>query len=142
MNDAEYESEKARVQRYIDKWFPLLHLYEWRRIRMEWFRDKNKAEWQSPDAEMEVSTLWQYAEAYLKIDLTETITESDDEIEFTILHEFCHILVAEMRVGLETRPAEEHVVTQLARAYLNTWNSARESQHEVPGVSSDPDPSG
>lgn len=70
--------------------------------------------------------LWQYGTATIDVNLTAFEDLTPVEIERTVVHELCHILVNEMREG--ELHHEERVVTGLTKAFL--WATAA-AQREV-----------
>lgn len=123
MTDAEYESQKARVKVLWDKWTNMLGLRTWQKISIEYFRDEalprrdDESERTPSSAVADVRTHWQYRTAHVRICLPAAMGEDDDNLEYIVVHELCHILVNELREQEDWLNHEEHVVTQLAMAF-------------------------
>lgn len=87
MTDKEYKEQKARVKKYIDKWFKVMGL-GWFRVDMEWAREH--------DGETGARTLssWQYRNATITWFLPQLAKYEDEVVESTVVHEFCHVLLS------------------------------------------------
>lgn len=129
MTDAEYEATKARIQAALDKWVDTLGL-KWWMITYNWSRDS------LPDAPSKegwigvakVQVQWPYMTAQISFGVCDFQDDSDETIEFHVLHELMHIFLAEMKTpGKDASNHEERVATQLARAFQWTWEAARQS---------------
>jgi hypothetical protein len=124
VTDAEYEAQKARVRAAIARWDQPLGL-RWWKMRYEYAREHD-----NPGCD-EVSrrvarcwTSWQYLEATIRFYLPALVDLDDAEVEQTVVHEMCHVLLNEMR---ELRhdaenwlQHEERTATVLAKAFLWT----------------------
>jgi hypothetical protein len=87
VGDKEYREQKARVQKYIDKWFKTLGL-GWFLVDMEWSREHDG------EVAARTSSSWQYKDATITWFLPHLVNQSDDTVERTVVHEFCHILLS------------------------------------------------
>lgn len=67
---------------------------------------------------------WQYMDHELTFHLGRVRTMTAEEIEITVVHELCHILVNEMREPDEDLKHEERVTTQLQKAFMWVRNNA------------------
>ena len=140
MNDAEYEKEKARVEAICDKWHDLLGMGYWE-ISYIWERDSYDADggntppsrW-ARTTHAETATAWEYRRASIAFYLRNTVGESDAEIEKTVLHEFAHVLVNEMRDDTpRSRKHEERVVSGLSDVFRWIWEAASPSGVDASG---------
>ena len=123
MNDKEYRAEKARLRKLADRWVDTLGLGQWE-INLEYSRGKLEGENQSFDytgtetSPAQTHAHWQYMNAMLVFDLTETADYDDEDLERIFVHELSHVLINEMREkGIRH---EERVATLLANAFIET----------------------
>lgn len=90
MTDKEYEKQKKRVQRYINKWFDAMGL-GWFRVEMVWSRERAE---DAPTTDARTYTHWQYRDSSITWFLP-AIADCDNEyLEGIVVHEFSHILLA------------------------------------------------
>ena len=119
MTDAEFEEQKARVECYIEKWRGPLGLWAWT-IHWDWHRGPyaDGASDIVADREASCESDWRYLVATIRFDLS-VIKRFDDElVESTVIHEFMHMILNEMRGDTEDDHAhEERVATTLAQAF-------------------------
>lgn len=131
MTDKEYTLQKSRIQGLVEKWMAPLGL-KWWNINIRYFREPlpissgdAAAGWQC-NAKAEAK--WEYLSATVSFNLPAIEGADDEELERIVVHEFCHVLVHEMRewapeevsrdrsdVGIKH---EERVVTALTSAFL------------------------
>jgi hypothetical protein len=133
MTDKEFKAEQARLQKIIHKWVQPLGLLYWQRIKIAYERERGpEDDYTACEVAACASCAWYYKEAALTFFCSETITLDEDAAESVVVHELCHVLVNEMRewspaAGMsedEVRKAvrhEEHVVTNLAQAFIWVW---------------------
>lgn len=124
--DAEYERIKDICDPLIDKWRAAMGLNTWR-ININYRRvPMDGQEPSDTTALADILVRWEYLEARLRIN-TFGIWEramSADDIEETIVHELCHIHVAELRSLVDDDKFshhilhEERVVSSLTNAML------------------------
>lgn len=119
MNDAEYETQKARVKALVDRWIKPLGLGWW---TIHIFYEREPLTRHSDlapgwTALFETTALWQYATATITAYLPDLADESDDDLDELFLHELGHILVCELRQDEDRRAHEERVATMLAKAF-------------------------
>ena len=117
MNDAEYEEQIKRVQRYLYKWQWLVEDEWW--LKYVYDRERAKGDGDDENTGARVTTSWEYREALIRLFLPSTAEMEDEELERIIVHEFAHIIVCEMRLkgAKEDDPAgfhNEHVCSTLA----------------------------
>ena len=62
--------------------------------------------------------IWQYMTATVEINMKEFCLLTEEEQERVLIHELCHVLVAEMREEDQDRKHEERVVTTLTDAFI------------------------
>ena len=129
MKDAEFKAEKRRIKRYVDRWHDWLGL-RWWVVHYDYY--DVEARFQSIEDNEIASTAiaqtivqWEYLTASIAFNLVATKAyEDEDDIEYYVVHEMCHILVAEMRADRSGSPThenvahEERVVSQLARTMI------------------------
>lgn len=97
MTDKEYELEKKRVKKFLDKWYSCLGL-NWYHIEYEWDRNRNPDE-SSEVMKTEVS--WTYREATIYIRLPACANQSDERLEHIIVHEFSHVLTGGFMANMD-----------------------------------------
>lgn len=117
MTDKEFNMQKKRVQKYIDRWFKTLGL-GWFKVDMNWSRERDERE---PKTAGYVNTLWQYRSASITWFLPAVADCDDDSLEGVVVHEFTHILVAPlMAVSKEEDLSLQHeyATESLARAFI------------------------
>lgn len=132
MNDQKFETQKARVERYFHPWSKQMGLL-YGNIHLSWRRT-----WKDPIQEnggagasmvlFDCYTDWRYSRTTLVAYLP-AIEEIDDaELEYSVVHELCHVLLKELQpsCGCDTdhRDHEEHAASALARAYVWIRDSA------------------
>lgn len=107
MTDEEYEREKARVQRLIDKWPKMLGL-GWYEITYCWEREKCSDDEARSSIVMATNTQWEYRWATINIYLP-SLPESEKALERDFVHELCHILMAPEQRQLKTKKHGQYV---------------------------------
>lgn len=134
MTDQQFESCKGRVQTLLDEWVfgtpgqvpRIPALRDWV-IVVRYARES----FSTPDGDeagAQVVSSWFYKTAEIDINCSNLHDRGDLELETTILHELCHLLVNEMREWggkysertEEWSHHEERVVTDLSMAFLQT----------------------
>lgn len=123
MRKRERKRQIARIRAVQEKWIGPLGLKWWHRIEFlyrddrERFSSKSEAtETQRPiESAMIVCVDWTRQWAEIEVNLPLVATLNDTELEHTILHELCHVMVSPMKDG--TDDLEELVVTRLAMAF-------------------------
>lgn len=139
MNDAEYDKQKARIQRLINYWVKLLGLGWWR-IDFAYKREGLKLDDNIDDTGTEFTAAkthahWQYLDALTEWNMPWVAGADDENLEKTVVHELVHLFINEMRewAGDGAPPGglkhairhEERVVTQLTNALLRLRDHAR-----------------
>lgn len=127
LTDKEYAAQKKRVKKYLDKWIASIGLGWWK-INIEWETVRSEEDDRGSCA-AEARTTWEYREATIVFYLEVVAGESDEELEYIVLHELMHVFVNEMRewqcataeTVYEAVRHEERVCTDLAKAFL--WAS-------------------
>lgn len=118
MNDKEYAKQKARVQKYIDKWFKAMGL-GWFHIDFIWSRDRRE---ENPDTAAYVTTSWEYRKSTITFYLPNISDNDEDYLEGIVVHEFVHILVAPMmRVDKSEDLALQHEYATECVARAMRW---------------------
>src|SRR3990167_4335584 len=120
MNDAEFETQKARILAIIEKWHTPLGL-QWWTVTHEYVRSFDEM----PDGAHTISlaiarVFWPYMEANIYWNLYNATDCDDAHLERAFIHECLHILVREMRddAGSEKIDHEERVCATLAQVIL------------------------
>lgn len=131
MTDAEFEQQKARVGVIADKWLDELGL-NWWSTRFQWHRESPVAE-HNEGVRFCIACRchadWQYLEATIQVYLPELEDLTDERIERIMVHEFCHMLVNELRdVSDDWLKHEERVCTTLATAFLWVRDAGKEGK--------------
>jgi hypothetical protein len=120
MKAKQFKAQKRRVKTLIDKWLRPLGLLWWRTEIA--YHDKAAKSKCLPDHELLFSTdaQWQYRQAWIDAYLPRVAEQSDEDLEYQVVHELCHILVAELQTcpDADKQAHTEHVVTALAHAFL------------------------
>lgn len=113
MNDTDALTQERRIREYIDKWGNIFYIDLWD-IKYEFYReyfiDDDKA------AAM-AHTTWCYREAVIRFSLPHFADMDDSHCENAVLHEFMHVIVAEMEPSNSKsyeKLHSERVVTTLA----------------------------
>lgn len=128
MNDAEYEKERSRVLGCFEKWRKPIGLDFWT-IHYTWDRSSSPDSVANADGyrlrvAMRTYADWRYLEATIIVFLPDTETLDDEELEYTCVHEFMHLFLAELDIPNEDKSHEERVATMLAKAFQ--WVGANE----------------
>jgi hypothetical protein len=120
-----FETHRDRCRALFDAWMTRLGL-KWYAVEVRYY-DKRKAyraaTGASPNGAMIVTTDWKYMRATVSVCVPAVRGLDDDELERAVVHELCHVLVAEMRGVDEPRTAEqmaheERVVSMLTKAFM------------------------
>lgn len=91
MTDQEYRAAKARIKRYLDKWFKAAG-FSWWRVNITYHREvKDDAEY---SAVADTTTHWEYRQAYINFYVPQFEGKTDEEVERVVVHELSHILIA------------------------------------------------
>lgn len=122
IDDAAYELHKTRFLTLFAEWRSRLRLDGWT-INFEWSRGPYEIDGRlQSEAMASVKVRWEYCRATITVDLSEVAEADDAYLEQCVVHEMCHIAVAEMREWQDASNAlmhEERTVTQLAWAFLD-----------------------
>lgn len=131
MNDAEFEKQKARVQRYIDKWMPAG--FGWWRIDFMWERSSASG-FEGCTENANIIEHWQYRAATITFNLGATKDLTDERLEETVIHELSHLLLGSIRDYSTDaqRQMTEFAVTSVARALLWTHQFVKEPRETQP----------
>jgi len=124
-----HEEQKSRIRACFDQWRTPLSLDEWE-ITLEY----TEGEFIKDDGKVSGAALavtfvdWQYRRASIHWNTRLAPNESDDELEYAVVHEAMHVLLNGQRAMREAGEAtdvylcyerlfEEHTATTLARAF-------------------------
>lgn len=119
MTDEQFEKEKQRLRRFVDRWYSVLGLESFHTI-FEYHRGL------IPDYLSSTGTCsvnWEYHQAWVDFSCEKSSRLDDRDAELVVVHELCHILVNQMRDYTDEHgnthiKHEESVVTQLSKAFL------------------------
>lgn len=89
MTDKEYRIQKARIQKYLDKYEGPLG-FAWWKIGHSYHRDTSD---DNHAAMAFAHTDWEYRQAHIRWILPNFMKIDEDEAEETVLHELCHVLL-------------------------------------------------
>lgn len=139
MNDAEFETEKARIVALERRWIEPLGLAAWK-LNTEFVRGDFTSDGQpAPNTLATASTQSKYMLATISWNMPVVADHSDRELERIFLHEMMHVLVNEMRPARQDNEVnhalseedawhEERVCTMLGNAFLWTREANRRYQ--------------
>ena len=116
------------IQAYLEKWTYSMGL-RWWKVDAYYLTGKDaKKEFGELDNNHHIVARsfadWRYLEASIYFNMPEMRKLSNEQIENTVIHELCHVLVNEMREGALHH--EERVVTCLSRAFKWTHENSSE----------------
>ncbi len=129
MNDKEYERQKTRIQKYIDKWIPMLGL-KWWTLKIVYDRenppydDCNNQDFRYSTGVV-TSVNYPYRNACIKFFLTELKTWDSIELEKAVIHKCVHVLTNEIRDVDKDINHEERAVTDLTNAFYWTYKRCK-----------------
>jgi len=122
LNDAEFDIQKARISKYLDKWLDRLP-GTWT-VSIRYYRGliPNVDGFGVNDgAVMQVSVGWKYLRATIHVNLEEVADHSDDLLNLMSAHEVAHILVSELRGDpSDWLDHEEHACSVIANMLVET----------------------
>lgn len=103
------------LDKLLTFWIPVMGLDRWS-FKVNYKTQPEDA--QGIDAYARIRPSWEYRNATIDIFMMNLVDVSDEMLEYTILHELCHAMVAPI-AGKETRiEDEEAVVTDLGKAFF------------------------
>lgn len=123
-----HEEQRNRIRAAFDRWRNVLGLDEWE-VTLEY----SDGEFIKDDGEPSRSALavtfvsWEYRRASIHWNTAKVEHESDDELDYAMVHEAMHVLLNGLRAFREIgdtegkgyeRLFEEHTATTLGRAFL------------------------
>lgn len=116
MTDKEYKAEKARINKYWDKWFRAIGL-SWWTVDKIFERELNK---DSPSQAATSSSNWQYRTACITFVVPVCAEQDDEKLENVVVHEMTHILAAPIQDFRDDQAREitEYTVTTIAQALM------------------------
>lgn len=126
MNDAEYETQKQRVERLIERWVKPIGLGWWC-INWVWHREERRSDDLTgiEVCAMDCHANWKYLEARINVYLPAVEQFDDDRLEYFVVHELMHVFLQEMQAPMQTQAEadtmaahEERVATTLAHALI------------------------
>lgn len=130
MDDAEYEGLKGRVLALCEYWQKRLGL-KWWDIDQTFVRDASEFSTDgapTPETAANCFAEWRYLRARVSFNMHKIYTHElpDEKLEEVVVHEFCHVLVNEMRGADFDIAHEERVCTTLSKAFIWTRDMARD----------------
>lgn len=135
MTDKDFNREIDRVERLLKIWMLPLGL-RWWRIKCKFHRSgdamNTRRDQEGYCTVARTTVQWQYLTADIDWDLSMLVGKDEKEVEYTVVHELCHVLVRELRCDggpaehrTEIMNHEERVVTTLAKAFMWVRDFAR-----------------
>lgn len=131
MDDAAAEVQKARVNKYLEKWRPAG--FGWWRVDLEWDRGSHDdCDTQRRLASCKIN--WEYRAATISFVLPALVSLNEEELEETVVHELAHLLIASIQdySDSNTRQLTEYAVTCVTRALLWTNQHVPTSSNTFP----------
>lgn len=132
MTMKDYEETTERIKAIVQRWKQPLGLGWFRRFDVEY---DNQYKEGSRDSVAECYAKWEYEEVVVTFFLPACVGKTDEELEYTIVHEIMHGVINEMREAEYgsgdgdkkcKRQHEERVCTELAQRFLWTRDFARD----------------
>jgi hypothetical protein len=123
MTDAEVAELEGRIQALRDKWVEPLGLGNWR-ITLHCYRDSGEYQEvlaaSGPYVGGTCEAQWQYQRAEIHFNLFRLAPLSEREMEECVVHELCHLLLAEVQMCMDEEHDHhvEHATTALAQAFI------------------------
>lgn len=121
MNDKEYNIQKKRVQKLINKWRRPIGMGWWR-IEFAFTRERNADEY---NCVAMTESRWQYRYAAITFYLPAVADNDDDFLENIVVHEFSHVLISSMAQAIPEEHQMEHEYATECVAQAILW--AREA---------------
>lgn len=128
MTDSEYKAAIKRIRPILLKWQKPCGLGMWRRVDFTYHRDAaslaggSRVELDEHARDIAGCAVvdWEYREATIHLNVDKLSDHTDEEIDYIVRHEICHVLVNEMRewqkhsANYSAIKHEERVVSDLA----------------------------
>lgn len=89
MTDKEYKLQKARVNKLLNKWYPMMGVNSWR-ITYQWSQSPCQ---DAPTTVGETNSLWQYKKATITWFLPAMVDIDDDHLQDCVIHELLHLVI-------------------------------------------------
>jgi hypothetical protein len=126
VTDAEFEVQKERIEKLIDKWVTPLGL-RWWHIDFVYCMGLPNSDEKEAFTVFEVTSRWYYMESEIRVNMLRLPGIKDDNLEDAFVHELSHILVNETRAdGKDWLKHEERVCTALAKAFIWTRSAGQD----------------
>ena len=113
MTDKEYNTQIKRLKKVLVKWSKLLGLD---RTDIVAHFERERDDEDKFMAAIVTDSSWQYRRAVIHYFMPIIAACDDEELEVIVIHEYMHVIVAQMR-GSDRDEDEEYVVTTLANAF-------------------------
>lgn len=121
MNDADFERERERVARAVERWGDFYLPSGWQ-VTHRFFdgplpHPRKPGRFLGPDVAADCTALWSYRQATIRWNLETLQDEPDDRHDAIVQHELCHVLLAGITgVGRRLlRDREEEITTLVQR---------------------------
>lgn len=101
MTDKEYEETKKRLEKYLEKWHPLMQM-GWYGLKYQY--ERGYCEDDSSTCAVTTSS-WIYRRHHITWFMQKISELSDEEIEDIVVHEFAHVVLAPVT---QDQPEEWH----------------------------------
>lgn len=120
MTDAEYEELKAWMEERVDLWHK--RLFEGgEHTVIEWDREHSP---ETHGCAGRCKSDWRYHDNLITFYLPicwNVYKDAPEQLEEIIVHELCHIVAAPLSDHESKHDEEEHMVTQMARAFIRVY---------------------
>lgn len=133
MTDTEYEAEKARVERYCEKWRAAVGLGWWT-VTYAWLRepDLTNIRKDAYRAAAVTHTTWVYRQATIDWHLDVLQSQNDEELEHIVVHEFAHVLIDGLRQCVPKNAHSEDLMEYITEGVARALMYAREFDKPLP----------
>ena len=133
LSDEQFETQKSRIKAFIEKWITPLGLKWWREISFEYVNLCHKDDDEEFGRPFTCTVFWPNLIATIYCYMPMIAQRSDDDLEGDLVHELCHILVAEIADynGKDHHFHVERIVTQLAMAFRLVGETRRAEVEKI-----------
>lgn len=130
MSDKEYKNQQKRVKKYLDKWQKPCG-FGWFSINVEFDRERDHDE---PGTLGKCWSNWQYRQGTIKFYLPVVEEQRDDELEMSVIHELCHLIVSPLQdfSTPEKREITEYTTTTVAEALYWAHTQVKKGKDDAP----------
>jgi hypothetical protein len=119
MNDVEYQTQKARLERLIERWVDPLGLHWWH-LSFAYVRDDFEVDGKpAPETAGRCTANWRYLQAHIAFNMSRVLELDDEDLEQCFVHELTHVFLNEAREsGDDWLDHEERVASTIANAFV------------------------